>query len=135
MAIAQFSDDARTEFQLNSYSDKERLLDAINKITYKGGNTKTGEALVREGGGDRGEGLERQQQRGVDHKQPEGPFEQQESDPRFWRQGGAQPCDCTPKPTQVCLECPILTRPRGKLLDSRLGNRIGSGRTSGFREV
>lgn len=48
MAIAQFSDDARTEFLLNSYRDKERLLDAINKITYKGGNTKTGEAF---GGG------------------------------------------------------------------------------------
>lgn len=45
VAIAQFSDDARTEFLLNSYSNKERLLDAINKITYKGGNTKTGEAL------------------------------------------------------------------------------------------
>lgn len=44
MAIAQFSDDARTEFKLNSYSDKERLLDAINKISYKGGNTKTGES-------------------------------------------------------------------------------------------
>lgn len=44
VAIAQFSDDARTEFKLNSYSDKERLLDAINKITYKGGNTKTGES-------------------------------------------------------------------------------------------
>lgn len=43
MAIAQFSDDARTEFKLNSYSDKEGLLDAINKISYKGGNTKTGE--------------------------------------------------------------------------------------------
>ncbi|KAM6974892.1 LOW QUALITY PROTEIN: collagen alpha-1(XIV) chain [Tautogolabrus adspersus] len=45
VAIAQFSDDARTEFKLNSYSDKERLLDAINKITYKGGNTKTGRAI------------------------------------------------------------------------------------------
>ncbi len=44
MAIAQFSDDARTEFKLNSYNDKERLLDAINKISYKGGNTKTGES-------------------------------------------------------------------------------------------
>lgn len=43
MAIAQFSDDARTEFKLNSHSDKERLLDAINRISYKGGNTKTGE--------------------------------------------------------------------------------------------
>ncbi|XP_024865789.1 collagen alpha-1(XIV) chain isoform X3 [Kryptolebias marmoratus] len=45
VAIAQFSDDARTEFKLNSYSNKERLLEAINKITYKGGNTKTGRAI------------------------------------------------------------------------------------------
>ncbi|XP_069566385.1 collagen alpha-1(XIV) chain-like isoform X1 [Brachyistius frenatus] len=45
VAIAQFSDDARTEFKLNSYDDKERLLDAINKIAYKGGNTKTGRAI------------------------------------------------------------------------------------------
>uniref|UniRef100_A0A3B5B7U4 VWFA domain-containing protein n=1 Tax=Stegastes partitus TaxID=144197 RepID=A0A3B5B7U4_9TELE len=45
VAIVQFSDDARTEFKLNSYNDKERLLDAINKITYKGGNTKTGRAI------------------------------------------------------------------------------------------
>ncbi|KAL6100252.1 col14a1 [Pungitius sinensis] len=45
VAIAQFSDDARTEFKLNSHSDKERLLDAINRIAYKGGNTKTGRAI------------------------------------------------------------------------------------------
>lgn len=42
VAIVQFSDDPRTEFKLNSYSDKQRLLDAINGIAYKGGNTKTG---------------------------------------------------------------------------------------------
>lgn len=47
MAIAQFSDDARTEFKLNSYSDKEALLDAVQRITYKGGNTKTGMYLYR----------------------------------------------------------------------------------------
>uniref|UniRef100_A0A3Q3QYN1 Collagen, type XIV, alpha 1b n=1 Tax=Monopterus albus TaxID=43700 RepID=A0A3Q3QYN1_MONAL len=45
VAIVQFSDDARTEFKLNSFSDKERLLDAINRISYKGGNTKTGRAI------------------------------------------------------------------------------------------
>ncbi|XP_077447022.1 collagen alpha-1(XIV) chain-like [Stigmatopora argus] len=45
VAIAQFSDDTRTEFGLNAYDDKERLLDAINKISYKGGNTKTGRAI------------------------------------------------------------------------------------------
>ncbi|KAL6473905.1 hypothetical protein MHYP_G00174660 [Metynnis hypsauchen] len=42
VAIAQFSDDARTEFKLNSYDNKESLLDAIQRISYKGGNTKTG---------------------------------------------------------------------------------------------
>lgn len=42
VAIAQFSDDARTEFQLSSHSNKEALLEAIQKISYKGGNTKTG---------------------------------------------------------------------------------------------
>ncbi|KAM3596124.1 uncharacterized protein V6R79_008541 [Siganus canaliculatus] len=45
VAIVQFSDDARTEFKLNSYSDKERLLEAVNRISYKGGNTKTGRAI------------------------------------------------------------------------------------------
>ncbi|XP_060742438.1 collagen alpha-1(XIV) chain-like isoform X2 [Tachysurus vachellii] len=45
VAIAQFSDDARTEFKLNSYENKESLLDAIQRISYKGGNTKTGRAM------------------------------------------------------------------------------------------
>ncbi|XP_054620763.1 collagen alpha-1(XIV) chain-like isoform X1 [Dunckerocampus dactyliophorus] len=45
VAIAQFSDDARTEFALNAHVDKERLLDAITRISYKGGNTKTGRAI------------------------------------------------------------------------------------------
>ncbi|CAB1320951.1 unnamed protein product, partial [Coregonus sp. 'balchen'] len=44
VAIVQFSDDARTEFKLNSYDNKERLLEAINRISYKGGNTKTGKS-------------------------------------------------------------------------------------------
>lgn len=43
MAIIQFSDDPRTEFKLNAYKTKETLLEAIQKIAYKGGNTKTGE--------------------------------------------------------------------------------------------
>lgn len=42
VAIAQFSDDARTEFQLDSHGNKEELLEAIQRIRYKGGNTKTG---------------------------------------------------------------------------------------------
>ncbi|XP_011617196.2 collagen alpha-1(XIV) chain-like isoform X1 [Takifugu rubripes] len=45
VAIVQFSDDPRTEFKLNSYSDKERLLEAVSSISYKGGNTKTGRAI------------------------------------------------------------------------------------------
>nr|XP_033958086.1 collagen alpha-1(XIV) chain [Pseudochaenichthys georgianus] len=45
VAIAQFSDDARTEFQLSSHSNKEALLEAIQSIRYKGGNTKTGRAI------------------------------------------------------------------------------------------
>ncbi|XP_075438441.1 collagen alpha-1(XIV) chain isoform X2 [Ascaphus truei] len=45
VGIAQFSDDARTEFRLSSYTDKESLLGAIKKIAYKGGNTKTGRAI------------------------------------------------------------------------------------------
>ncbi|KAG2464968.1 COEA1 protein, partial [Polypterus senegalus] len=45
VAIAQYSDDARTEFKLNTYSDKEALLEAIQRIQYKGGNTKTGIAI------------------------------------------------------------------------------------------
>uniref|UniRef100_A0A3Q3EL43 Collagen, type XIV, alpha 1a n=1 Tax=Labrus bergylta TaxID=56723 RepID=A0A3Q3EL43_9LABR len=45
VAIAQFSDDARTEFQLSSHGNKEALLEAIQRISYKGGNTKTGRAI------------------------------------------------------------------------------------------
>lgn len=43
VAIIQFSDDPRTEFKLNAYKTKETLLEAIQQIAYKGGNTKTGE--------------------------------------------------------------------------------------------
>ncbi|KAM6968107.1 collagen alpha-1(XIV) chain [Aplochiton taeniatus] len=45
VAIAQFSDNARTEFQLSSYGNKETLLEAVQRISYKGGNTKTGGAV------------------------------------------------------------------------------------------
>lgn len=41
--MVQFTDDPRTEFKLNAYNTKETLLDAIKRISYKGGNTKTGE--------------------------------------------------------------------------------------------
>ncbi|NXS92866.1 COEA1 protein, partial [Jacana jacana] len=45
VAIIQFSDDPRTEFKLNAYKTKETLLEAIQQIAYKGGNTKTGKAI------------------------------------------------------------------------------------------
>ncbi|XP_043922855.1 collagen alpha-1(XIV) chain isoform X2 [Protopterus annectens] len=45
VAIAQYSDDPRTEFKLNTYANKETLLEAIQRIGYKGGNTKTGRAI------------------------------------------------------------------------------------------
>ncbi|XP_056378658.1 collagen alpha-1(XIV) chain isoform X2 [Hyla sarda] len=50
VGIAQYSDDARTEFKLSTYKNKQSLLAAINNISYKGGNTKTGRAIkhVRE---------------------------------------------------------------------------------------
>lgn len=42
VAFVQYSDDARTEFRLNSYDDKGTALSALQLIRYKGGNTKTG---------------------------------------------------------------------------------------------
>ncbi|XP_061675053.1 collagen alpha-1(XIV) chain isoform X5 [Syngnathoides biaculeatus] len=45
VAICQFSDDARTEVELSSHGNKEALLEAIQRIKYKGGNTKTGRAI------------------------------------------------------------------------------------------
>ncbi|XP_040287934.1 collagen alpha-1(XIV) chain isoform X1 [Bufo bufo] len=50
VGVAQYSDDARTEIKLKSHRNKESLLAAINAISYKGGNTKTGRAIkhVRE---------------------------------------------------------------------------------------
>ncbi|KAM9435215.1 collagen alpha-1(XII) chain isoform 2-T2 [Clarias gariepinus] len=45
VAFVQYSDDARTEFNLNTYNDKGTALAALQLIRYKGGNTKTGVAL------------------------------------------------------------------------------------------
>lgn len=42
VGFVQYSDDAKTEFRLNTYSDKGTALGAIHLIGYKGGNTKTG---------------------------------------------------------------------------------------------
>ncbi|KAG9347396.1 hypothetical protein JZ751_004963 [Albula glossodonta] len=45
VSFVQFSDDAKTEFRLNTYHDKGTVLAALNLIRYRGGNTKTGVAL------------------------------------------------------------------------------------------
>uniref|UniRef100_UPI00358E0FB7 collagen alpha-1(XII) chain-like isoform X2 n=1 Tax=Myxine glutinosa TaxID=7769 RepID=UPI00358E0FB7 len=45
VGITQFSHNARTEFYLNKYLDKETLLNSILAIRFKGGNTNIGRAL------------------------------------------------------------------------------------------
>ncbi|KAG2468793.1 COCA1 protein, partial [Polypterus senegalus] len=45
ISLAQFSDDARTEFKLNTYKEKGTTLAALQLVRYRGGNTKTGVAL------------------------------------------------------------------------------------------
>lgn len=42
VGIVQYSTDTRTEFNLNQYSRKKDLVEAIRRIPYKGGNTMTG---------------------------------------------------------------------------------------------
>lgn len=43
LALAQYSGDPRTEWQLNAHRDKKSLLQAVANLPYKGGNTLTGE--------------------------------------------------------------------------------------------
>ncbi|XP_051868952.1 collagen alpha-1(XII) chain-like isoform X2 [Pristis pectinata] len=45
IGIVQYSSDTRTEFNLNAYSQKEDVLNAITNLPYKGGNTMTGDAI------------------------------------------------------------------------------------------
>ncbi|XP_034073276.1 LOW QUALITY PROTEIN: collagen alpha-1(XII) chain-like [Gymnodraco acuticeps] len=45
IALAQYSGDPKTEWNLNAHSTKASLLEAIAKLPYKGGNTMTGMAL------------------------------------------------------------------------------------------
>ncbi|OCT75935.1 hypothetical protein XELAEV_18031121mg [Xenopus laevis] len=45
IGLIQYSDTARTEFFLNSYSNKEDVLKYIQNLKYKGGGTKTGLSL------------------------------------------------------------------------------------------
>ncbi|XP_041962560.1 collagen alpha-6(VI) chain-like isoform X2 [Alosa sapidissima] len=45
IGLAQFSQDPRTEFLLNTYQDKQDILSYIRKLPYKGGGTMTGLGL------------------------------------------------------------------------------------------
>ncbi|KAJ0062737.1 hypothetical protein NL108_004377, partial [Boleophthalmus pectinirostris] len=45
VSFVQYSDDAKTEFKLNTYHDKGIVLSALQNVRYRGGNTKTGVAL------------------------------------------------------------------------------------------
>lgn len=42
VSFVQYSDNAKTEFKLNSYRDKGVAMAALHHIRYQGGNTKTG---------------------------------------------------------------------------------------------
>lgn len=45
VSFVQYSDDAKTEFKLNTYHDKGIVLSALQSVRYRGGNTKTGAPL------------------------------------------------------------------------------------------
>ncbi|KAL2099144.1 hypothetical protein ACEWY4_005624 [Coilia grayii] len=45
VSFVQYSDEAKTEFKLNTYQDKGMALAALQMVRYRGGNTKTGAAL------------------------------------------------------------------------------------------
>ncbi|XP_077094714.1 collagen alpha-1(XII) chain isoform X3 [Siphateles boraxobius] len=49
VSFVQYSDDAKTEFKLNTYHDKGMVLSALQMVNYRGGNTKTGAALKHVG--------------------------------------------------------------------------------------
>ncbi|XP_071616240.1 collagen alpha-1(XX) chain [Heliangelus exortis] len=46
VGLSQYSSDPRTEWDLNSYSTREQVLEAVRSLRYKGGNTFTGLALT-----------------------------------------------------------------------------------------
>ncbi|XP_064420246.1 collagen alpha-1(XX) chain [Latimeria chalumnae] len=46
IALSQYSSEPRTEWNLNSYSTKSDVLEAVRSLRYKGGNTFTGLALT-----------------------------------------------------------------------------------------
>ncbi|TSV02093.1 Collagen alpha-6(VI) chain [Bagarius yarrelli] len=45
VGMVQFSDTPKTEFSLNTYEEKQEILDYIKRLPYKTGGTNTGEAL------------------------------------------------------------------------------------------
>ncbi|KAM4026875.1 collagen alpha-4(VI) chain-like [Anomaloglossus baeobatrachus] len=45
IGLIQYSDEPRTEFYLNSYDNKEDVLQYVQNLKYKGGGTKTGASL------------------------------------------------------------------------------------------
>ncbi|XP_034732164.1 collagen alpha-1(XX) chain isoform X1 [Etheostoma cragini] len=46
IGLTQYSGDPRTEWQLNDFTTKDQLLEAVRNFRYKGGNTFTGQALL-----------------------------------------------------------------------------------------
>ena len=46
VAVVQYSTDTRTEFPLTRYNRRGDLLQAINSLPYKGGNTMTGKVVI-----------------------------------------------------------------------------------------
>ncbi|XP_018415104.1 PREDICTED: collagen alpha-1(XX) chain [Nanorana parkeri] len=46
VGLSQYSGEPQTEWDLNSYSTKAEVLEAIKRVKYKGGNTFTGMALT-----------------------------------------------------------------------------------------
>lgn len=47
VAVVQYSTDTRTEFPLTRYTRRGDLLQAINSLPYKGGNTMTGKLFFK----------------------------------------------------------------------------------------
>ncbi|XP_069035505.1 collagen alpha-1(XX) chain isoform X2 [Lepisosteus oculatus] len=46
IALSQYSGDPRTEWNLNNFTTKDQLVEAVRNFRYKGGNTFTGQALM-----------------------------------------------------------------------------------------
>uniref|UniRef100_A0A3Q2YR55 Collagen, type XIV, alpha 1b n=1 Tax=Hippocampus comes TaxID=109280 RepID=A0A3Q2YR55_HIPCM len=46
IGLSQYSGDPRTEWQLNNFTTKDQLVEAVRNFRYKGGNTFTGQALL-----------------------------------------------------------------------------------------